>query len=84
MVFVIGAERCSTGLVCRSKSSRPTPGHSRWQTTADWYIESDREGKREGTNVAARLLEVGKGRQSDSPQIVSAVSVKLDKQGEPC
>jgi hypothetical protein len=53
-------------------------GHSRWQTTADWYIESNREGEREAANIAARLLEVGKGRQSDSPQIVCAtVSVKL-------
>jgi len=34
-------------------------GHSRWQTTADWYIESDREGEREAANVASRLLEVG-------------------------
>jgi hypothetical protein len=35
-------------------------GHSRWQTTADWYIESDTEGEREAANVASRLLEVGK------------------------
>jgi hypothetical protein len=34
-------------------------GHSRWHTTADWYIESDREGEREAANVASRLLEVG-------------------------
>jgi hypothetical protein len=60
-------------------------GHSRWHTTADWYIESDREGGREAANVASRLLEVEKGRQSDSLQIVSAtLSVKLDKQGESC
>ena len=72
MVFVIGAERCSPRLVCPSKSSRPRLGHSRWQTTADGYIESDREGEREAANVASRLLEVGKGRQSDSPQIGSA------------
>jgi hypothetical protein len=61
------------------------PGRSRWQTTADWYIESDREGEREAANVASRLLEVGEGRQSDSPRIVSAtLSVKLDKRGESC
>ena len=34
-------------------------GHSRWQTTADWYIESDREGEREAANVASRLLGAG-------------------------
>ena len=61
------------------------PGRSRWQTTADWYTESDREGEREAANVASRLLEVGRGRRSDSPQIVSVtLSVKLDKQGESC
>jgi len=60
-------------------------GHSRWQTTADWYIESDMEGEREAANIASGLLEAGKGRQDDSSQIVSAtVSVKLDKQGESC
>ena len=53
-------------------------GHSRWQTTADWYIESDREGEREAAIVASRLLEARKGMQGDSSQIVSAtVSVKL-------
>jgi len=46
-------------------------GHSRWQTTADWYIESDMEGEREAANVASRLLEAGKGSQDDLSQIVS-------------
>ncbi len=46
-------------------------GHPRWQTTADWYIESDREGEREAAHVASRLLEAGKGSQDDLSQIVS-------------
>ena len=27
-------------------------GHSRWQTTADWYIENHTEGEREAADVA--------------------------------
>jgi integrase len=60
-------------------------GHSRWQTTADWYVETDIEGEREAAMVASRLLEVGNRKQDDSSQIVSAtVSAKLDKEGESC
>jgi len=64
-------------------------GHSRWQTTADWYIESDREGEREAANVASRLLQVGREGRTIHPKLLAqllayTVSVKLDKQGESC
>jgi len=35
-------------------------GHSRWQTTADWYIENHAEGEREAAKIASGLLEAGK------------------------
>ena len=31
-------------------------GHSRWQTTADWYIEDHAEGERAAADVASKLL----------------------------
>jgi len=46
-------------------------GHSRWQTTADWYIESDREGEREAANVASRLLEAGREGRTIHPKLLA-------------
>ncbi len=62
-------------------------GHSRWQTTADWHIESrsHTEGEREAAYVASQLLEAGSEKGSDSPRIVSPnVSLKVDKRGQSC
>lgn len=46
-------------------------GHSRWQTTADWYIESDREGEREAANVASQLLEAGREGRTIHPKLLA-------------
>lgn len=31
-------------------------GHSKWETTADWYVEFSREGEREAAEVISHLL----------------------------
>ena len=32
-------------------------GHSKWETTADWYVEFSREGEREAAEVISNLLQ---------------------------
>ena len=31
-------------------------GHSRWQTTADWYIEENDQGQQNAAEIASRFL----------------------------
>jgi integrase len=46
-------------------------GHSRWQTTADWYIENHTEGERAAADVASRLLEAGREGRTIHPKLLA-------------
>ena len=60
-------------------------GHSRWQTTADWYIENHAEGERTAADVASKLLD-GWERKEEVKEDVSVpkccrnVAVRLDRE----
>ena len=56
-------------------------GHSRWQTTADWYIENHAEGERAAADVASKLLDGWERKEEVSvPKCCRNVAVRLDRE----
>ena len=56
-------------------------GHSRWQTTADWYIENHAEGERAAADVASKLLDGWERKEEVSvPKCCRNVAIRLDRE----
>ena len=60
-------------------------GHSRWQTTADWYIENHAEGERAAADVASKLLDGWERKEEVSvAKCCRNVAVRLDRRSQVC